>query len=403
MSGEVDFSLITAALRRRWWIIVLCVAIALAIGVAIGLLQGRSYEASNLLLVQSPRYQWRFTNEITAFTNQNRDYQREVLAIARSDEVAEAAAAILPAGDPGQASAAQAMEDAVAVRAGDGNTIVVVATSADPDQAAAYARAWTQALIDSARDIYGAVGDLASFEAELEQAAARLQAQETAMAAVRARTGLLSNANMPDEAMGPSVNLQQANQLAETLAGYLLALQHVGYLRDQVAAAAPEADLAQLPWELLAGPVLEQRGIISAEVARANLGDSVRLLELLQQEEIALQATAANLSNLAQQQRSALAADWQEFSDALRELNLEREVYQTMLRKVNELRLQQRLDRSLLSVVGSPEPTVTHVRAPLFALLATAAVAGLIVGVLAAVLTERSSRKKAVPPPAATI
>jgi uncharacterized protein involved in exopolysaccharide biosynthesis len=203
--------------------------------------------------------------------------------------------------------------------------------------------------------------------------------------------------------MGPSVNLQQANQSAETLAGYLLALQHVGYLRDQVAAAAPEADLAQLPWELLAGPVLEQRGAISAEVARANLEDPARLLELLQQEEIALQAAAANLSDLAQQQRTALAADWQEFSDALRELNLEREVYQIVARKVNELRLQQRLDRSLLSVVGSPEPTVTHVRAPLFALLATAAVAGLIVGVLAAVLAERSSRKRAVPTPAATI
>jgi hypothetical protein len=64
-----------------------------------------------------------------------------------------------------------------------------------------------------------------------------------------------------------------------------------------------------------------------------------------------------------------------------------------MLRKVGELLLQERLDPSLLTMVGQPEPLVTHVRAPLLGLLATAAVAGLIIGVLVAMWAELWSRK----------
>ena len=109
----------------------------------------------------------------------------------------------------------------------------------------------------------------------------------------------------------------------------------------------------------------------------------------------ALQATADELSGEADQLSAALAADWKDYSNAARELSQARDLYQIVLRKVNELRLQERLDPSLLSVVGSAEPTVTHARAPLWGLLATTAVAGLIVGVLLAVLAERSGRKKA--------
>jgi len=393
MSGEIDFSLFIAALRRRWWIILLCVGLALALAAGIGLLQGRRYQASNVLLVQSPRYQWRLSGEIAATTNQNRDYQREVLAIARSDEIAQAAAVSLATGDPSQDAAQQSVQDAIAVRAGDGNTIVVTATSTDPERAAAYASAWTQALIDSAREIYGATEELAAFEGELLQLEARLLEKEAALAAVRARTGLLSNVNVPDEAMEPSLHLQQANQLTELLAGYNLAVEQVHFLRSQVAAAAPGADLAQLPWELLAAPPLAGHTTLSPEVARASLEDPARLAALLQREENALQTVADLLSSQAEAQRTALAADWQEFSNVNRELNQARDLYQIVLRKVNELRLQDRLAPSLLTPVGGIEPLVTHVRAPLWGLLATAAVAGLIVGVLLAVLAERSSRK----------
>lgn len=394
MSSEIDFSLFIAALRRRWWIVLLCLVIALAVGVGIGLAQARPYEAANTLLVQSPRYQWRFAGEITAITDQRRDFQREVLAIARSNEIAQAAVEALDAVGLEPATTPQALTSAVNVRAGDGNTVIVTATSEDAERAAAYARAWTEALIVAARDVYGTAKDLAVFQAELQQLEMQLQAQEKSLAEARARTGLYSNTSVPDEMMRPSLNLQQLNQVNETLAGYLMAIQNVRLVQDALAAATAETDLAQLPWELLAAPILSQRGVIAPDIARANLDDPARLVQLLQQEERALQTTADALEQEADRLQAALAADWQDYEDVLRLRNQARDTLQVMNRKVNELRLQERIDPSLLTVVGSLEPIVTHVRAPMLGLLATAAVAGLIAGVLIAVWVELSSRKK---------
>jgi uncharacterized protein involved in exopolysaccharide biosynthesis len=394
MSSEIDLSLFIAALRRRWWIILLCLVIALAIGVGIGLAQARPYEAAHTLLVQSPRYQWRLAGEITAITDQRRDFQREVLAIGRSNEIAQAAVEALDAMGLEQATTPQALTSAVNVRAGDGNTIIVTATSDDAERAAAYARAWTGALIEAARDVYGAVEDIAVFQAERDLLEAQLQTLEGALAEARARTGVYSNSNVPDEAMRPSLNLQQLNQVNETLAGYLVAIQNLRLVQEALAAATTETDLTQLPWELLGGSILSQRGVVSPEIARASLSDPARLAGLLEREASSLQATASALEDQANQLQAALAADWQEYEDVFRLRNQARDTYQVVNRKVNELLLQERLDPSLLTIVGSPEPLVAHVRAPMLGLLATAAVAGLIVGVLIAVVVEMSSRKR---------
>ncbi len=395
MSSEIDFSLLKAALRRRWWIILLCVGVALAIGIGIGLAQEHGYEASNVLLVQSPRYQWRFANEITAITDLRRDFQREVLAIARSDEIARAAAEALQATGLGDEVTPQALKSAIAVRAGDGNTIIVSATANDPQQAAAFASAWTRGLINAARDVYGAVRDLAAFQAELQTLEAELRSQEEALAAIRTRTGIYGNISMPDEAMRPSANLQHLNQTNEILAEYRVALQHLRVVQQALAQAGPDTDLATLPWELLGGPVLSQRAILTPDIARANLDDPARLADLLREEEQAVQATADALAEQADQIQAALASDWQQFEDALRRRNQARDTFQILQRKVNELSLQERVDPSLLTFVGSAEPVVSQARAPLLGLLATFGVAGLIVGVLVAVWVEMASRRRA--------
>ena len=222
---------------------------------------------------------------------------------------------------------------------------------------------------------------------------AQLQTLEGALAEARARTGLYGNSNVPDEMMRPSLNLQHLNQVNETMAGYLIAIQNIQLVRDALAAATAETDLTQLPWELLDGPILSQRGVVSPDIARATLSDPARLAGLLEREEGSLQATAGALEDQADQIQAALAADWQDYEDVFRLRNQARETFQVVNRKVNELLLQERLDPSLLTVVGNAEPLVTHVRAPMLGLLATVAVAGLIAGVLIAVWAELSSRK----------
>lgn len=393
MSSELDLSFFIAALRRRWWIVLLCVSAALALALVLGMRQAQRYDASNTLLVQSPRYQWRFDNSITAITDQRRDFQREILAIARSDEIARNAAAALEAAGLTDPVSPAALQSAIMVRAGDGNTIVVTATATDPARAAAYASAWTEQLIASARDVYGAVQDLTSFQTELAEQQGRLQQMDEALAQARARTGLYSVTDPRDDAMRSSVTSQQLNLVNATLAQYLVDLGNLRYLREQLSQAAAGSDLTQLPWELLAGPVLSQRGVISPEIARANLDDRAGLESLLDQEEAALQATVDGLSSQADQAQMALAADWQDYERILRERNQVRDTYLILLRKVTELALQERVDPSLLSIVGSVEPLVTPVGAPLTALLVTAGVAGLLVGTLLAVWVEARNRR----------
>lgn len=394
MSSELDLSFFIAALRRRWWIVLLCVSAALALALVLGMRQAQRYDASNTLLVQSPRYQWRFDNSITAITDQRRDFQREILAIARSDEIARNAAAALEVAGLTDPVSPAALQSAIMVRAGDGNTIVVTATATDPARAAAYASAWTEQLIASARDVYGAVQDLTSFQTELAEQQGRLQQMDEALAQARARTGLYSVTDPRDDAMRSSVTSQQLNLVNATLAQYLVDLGNLRYLREQLSQAAAGSDLTQLPWELLAGPVLSQRGVISPEIARANLDDRAGLESLLDQEEAALQATVDGLSSQADQAQMALAADWQDYERILRERNQVRDTYLILLRKVTELALQERVDPSLLSIVGSVEPLVTPVGAPLTALLATAGLAGLLVGTLVAVWAEARSRRR---------
>jgi uncharacterized protein involved in exopolysaccharide biosynthesis len=398
MSSEIDLSFFLATLRRRWWIVVLCTALAVAIGLGIGLSQDRRYEAVNTLLVQSPRYQWRFINEIVTITDQRRDFQREVLAIARSDEMAETAAIALEGESLEEPVNPQALQSAIAVRAGDGNTIIVTATADDPEQAAAYARAWTATLIGAAREVYGSIADLATFQAQLRDLEADMLEMEAALAETRSRTGIYAHTAIPDEIAQPSINLQHLNQVTEILADYLVDLNNIRLVQGKLVEATDGTDLAQLPWELLAGPVLSQRGVISPEIARANLDTPATLLDLLREEENALQATADALEEQAAQLRDTLATDWYDFEKIQRERNQARDLYQIMFRKVGELLLQERLDPSLLTIVGSPEPLVAHVRAPMLGLLASAAVAGLIVGVFLAVWLELSSRKQAPPP-----
>lgn len=380
MSNEIDLPNILAALRRRWWVVLIFVLLALVIALGLSLAQPRSYQASSMLLVQSPRYQWRFDASFIPLVDSRRDYQREILAISRSNEIAQQAAQALEAA--GITTSPDSLASAVNVRAGDSATIVVGATAREAGVAAAMANAWTDALLQFARQLYGVSQDLANFEQEQQTARERLAALEGQLEQVRAQTGIYNVTAGAEGVMKFAPDQGLLSLTSQRLAEYENDLASLRYLQSQL--AQPGVDLESLPWERLAGPVISARGVVTPEVARDSLGDPAQLKALLQQEEASLSATVQALTTELERIQAGVAGDWRTYDELVRERNLVRETYQVLTRKVTELAMQQRVDPGLLTLVSAAEPPSSPVRTQQFAQVVTAGVIGLILGVIAA-------------------
>lgn len=392
MANEVDLQNILAALRRRWWVIALTTALALLVVLAVGMAQPRTYQASSTLLVQYPRFQWRFDASFQPLIETQRDWQRDVLAVSRSSEVVQAALQTLQAA--GYSLTAEELAAGVGVRAGDGRTVVVTATAYDPNQAAAMANAWSDALIALTRRLYGYEGYLENFRKELEVVAERVAELDTQIEQGRAASGLYGLTAGYDRTMTKfAPNQQRLEILNRTVAEYETDLAALRYLLDQM--AQPGVDLRLLPWERLAGPVLSKRGIATPQRAQELLNDPAALADLLRGEERSLAATLQALQAELAPVQAEVAHDWRVYDDLLRERNLARELYQVLTRKVNELEMQARVEPGLVTVVSQATPPSRPVRTRQLAQLITAAGVGLILGTIAALWLDAAAARRA--------
>lgn len=384
MSQEINLKIYIAALRRRWWLVVLAMALAVAAALAYSAAQPKFYQASSTLLTQAPKYQWRFDASILPIYDSRRDYQREMLAIARTNRIAELAAGQLQAA--GQAP--EAILAAVSARAGDGSTIIITAKASEAQRAAAIANAWTAALLEQAQQTYGVSQELADYRAELESSSRVLAQLEDQLAEARARLALDVVAGVASEGGMLNVNQREILLKNQTLAEYRNDLDSLEFLRDLVQQAAPDADLAALPWELLDGPIISARGFLTPAIALELTGDRGALLALLEQEQQALEATAERLAENSLAVQAALAQEWRSYGEINRERALARETTNVWARKVAEAEAQQRVDPGVLSLISAATVPSSPVRTQQLALVLTAAALGLLVGALLALWLE---------------
>lgn len=394
MSDEIDLQLFWAAIRRRWWVVLLGIVLALAIAFVVGATQPQRYQATATLLAQSPRYQWRFDAGILPLVDSRRDYQREFLALSRSNRIAERAAeALRAAGQLPQATAAD-LAASVSTRAADGSTLQVTATDPDPARAAVLANAWAQAFVAVARQIYSVGEQRAKYEAELALVTERLRTLEKQLEEVRSRTGIYNTGDILDEKEAFSAYQWEIELRNQQLAEYRTDLANLRLLQEQIKAAQPTADLAALPWELLDGPALSRRNIVSSAVARQRLNDRAGLLALLRSEEEALAATEAQLATASAAAKARFAADWKDFTAAITQYNLAKETYGLLSRKVDEASIQERIDPDQLVIISEAVPPSAPVQTRRLALWAVAGVIGLIAGVIAALWLDRALARR---------
>lgn len=394
MSDEIDLRMYMAAIRRRWWVVLLVVGLALGISFIVSARQPKRYQAEATLLAQSPRYQWRFDSRILPYVDTRRDYQRELAPIGLSSHIAQRAAELLQQSGIVPNATPEELRAAVSVRTGEGSTLIVTATADEPQKAAAIANAWATGFVEQAQEVLLAGSDLEGFEAELEMAGQRLAETEEALAQVSTSTGLFISEGGTLETTDPfSARQSQIALLNQRLAQYRIDLDSLRYLASWLEQASPTTDLGALPWELLNGPVLSQRAVLTPEEVGTLLDRPDALLAAIQEEEAALAQMVEQLAAQSEDVQARLAADWLAFNLARREYGVAREIYDLLRRKVEEVEMEGRVDPGLLLPVSEALPPSSPVQTHQLAQLAVAGVVGLIVGVLLALWLELRSQR----------
>lgn len=397
MSDEIDLHAYLGALRRRWWLLLGGMLAALAITFAFGAVQQKHYQAVATLIATSPRYQWRFDAGILPYIDNRRDYQREFLVIGRSNRIANLAAEQLQASGALPAATPDSLLAAVTLRTGDGASIQILATASTPEEAAAIANAWADSFVEVARDVTGVGAELQNYQSELALAGQRMEQAEQELAQVRSETGLFINSDSSEEQETANARSRQLALVNQRLAEYQTDLDALRLLSAEAAQVSDSDQLANLPWELLAGPVLAARGAVTPDLARSLLDQPDELLAALQAEDQALAGAVESLTAESNAVQTRLAADWQLYGVAQRQYNLARETYNTLSRKVDEASIQGRIDPSQLNIVSEALAPTVPMQTRRMAQLALAAVLGLLAGALLALwlgLRETPARER---------
>ena len=102
----------------------------------------------------------------------------------------------------------------------------------------------------------GVGAELDNYQAELAMAGQRMDQAEAELAQIRTETGLFINSDSSEEQEITNVRRRQLSLVNQRLAEYLTDLDAVRLLAGEVTQVSDADQLADLPWELLAGPAL---------------------------------------------------------------------------------------------------------------------------------------------------
>jgi succinoglycan biosynthesis transport protein ExoP len=399
MEDEIDLRAYIEVLLRYWkWILGLALAAAV-VAFGVSMLLPRTYVASAVVLVTSPRYQIQFDPRFG--TEEQTPVYKALPSLAMSDgilqSVVEGYAPSDNSGiDPWTLTTLRGMAEATSE--GDPSLVLLKVTSRSPRDAAAIANLWADTLVKRGSAIYGqSEEDVTFFEEQVLQVKDALDQAEAALIEFQARNQA-------------SIVSAQLDSLRQTQTDYLADQRVITYiipdiqgLRAQLAeqTSGQSVSLADSITALFlqikafnaqASTQLQLQVQSSAALSDKSLPEQIAFLDDLV---ATLQAKSTEIEDrLAELEPQILAAQQKQQeisveSDQLtRARDLARETYVTLARKLDESRIAAQEDNGMLQVgsyASEPEKPAGPRR---LISMAVAGMLGLMVGVFGAFFYE---------------
>lgn len=398
MDDEIDLSKYLGVLLRHWKLIAGMAIISALVALAVSFLMTPTYEATALIAVTRPRYQYQFDPRIQTQIEQQPYKAYPELALT-DDLLTQVVAALGEQLKPEDREPAMLRQRLSAGAGADPSLVRLSVTSDKPQEAQAIANAWARLYVAYTNDLYQQRSSSAVFfETQATEASNRLAQAEQALVDYQARNPL-------------NLVTAQLNSKQSELTNYLTAAQKITLvvqdargLQQQLAqqnVADPSSLADQLSALYLQVGALDTRTDIPIQLQISGAGSLSKrtvaeqavllgtLIEVLQTKsaEIQQQIKALEPGILALQQ--AQQAAQVQYDRLTRERDVAKETYVTLTRKVNEADLAAQDNGGgvqLASRASLPAEPVSGRKA--LSVLA-GGVLGLIIGVVAAFVVDR--------------
>jgi succinoglycan biosynthesis transport protein ExoP len=400
MEEEIDLRAYVEVLIRSWkWIAGLAV-VAAVVAFAVSSFQAPTYQASAVVIITQPRYQMRFDPRFETVDQWSPAYKAFPTLATSDDVLRRVLDAYTPSPEAGiEEWTLPALEGMVeASSEGDPSLVVLRVRSHSPEDGAAIANLWADALARHGNAIYSeSEKDVAFFEEQLAQAEQALDQADAALIEFEARNQASIITGQLD-----SLGLAQEDYLAaQRTVAYIV--QDIQALRDQLA-QQPGDRPASLADELTAlflqikafnaeSPTPIELQVNSAE----SLSDKSRAEQIafLDDLVITLEAKSAEIDGrLAELEPQTLALQRQlqeaeAESDRLENAReLASETYMTLARKLEEARISSEEENGVLQVGSYAAVPEKPVGPRKLQNTAVAGMLGLIVAVVGAFAVE---------------
>jgi uncharacterized protein involved in exopolysaccharide biosynthesis len=406
LEEEIDLRAYIEVLLKYWYWIVGLAALAAAAAFVYTSLQPATYEARSVVIITAPRYQMQFDERFE--TQLGVPAYKAFPTLATSDGVLQA---VVEAYSPSPASGIEKWtlttlrRMVAATSEGDPSLVILTVTSRSPEDAAGIANVWADTLVVRGSALYGqGEADAAFFEAQAQEAQVALERAESALVDFQARNQISILGAKLD-----SLRQAQADYLGQQRSiGYII--QDVEGLGAQLAeqAADQSASLADSLTALLlqikafnAGsstPVqLQVDG--NASIADKSPAEQRAFLEslvaTLRAKSAEIDGRLAELEPQILSSQRDLQAITVERDRLTRTLDLARDTYVTLARKLEEARISAQEENGTLHVGSHAAVPELPVGPRRMFNTAVAGAAGLMIGVIVAFVAEFWRSKEA--------